>query len=1020
MVTKSTLSLGLFILLGTSVQAQTRSLISLNIDNSVRAQIPHSTHMLVPMAEDQGRVEGSLEMSRMILVLSAPTEADSQLREFLDSQQTLGSPNYHKWLDPDEFGRNFGPSPGDVQTVREWLENEGFKVDSVARSGSWMEFSGMSSQVENAFGTQMHRYMFDGQSHVANATDISIPAALAPVVRGVVSLNDFFEGSKQLRPFPDVNLTGSNGTIHTVGPGDFAKIFNLGPLYDNNLNGSGIIIGVVGVSNIHMSDVQSFRTIFNLPTNNPNVILNGPDPGFLYSSTNEDAAEATLDVEWSGAVAPNATIDLVVSAGTGISDAVELSAAYIVDNNLADILSQSFQRCETPGASAEDIFYLNLWQQAAAQGISVFVSAGDSGADTCQNFRQTSGPAAGPVSVNGDASPPFATAVGGTQFDENGSDSVFWAPNSGPQFTSALGYIPEVVWNVSCDPTVSTCPNNEYDLVAGGGGESVLYPKPSWQSLSLTGMPNDHVRDVPDVSLPAAKHDGYVGCFSGEPTNACIYEESGGTVTSFSNPAVFSGTSASAPAFAGIMAIVDQKTDGRQGLANYVLYQLAAGENYPNCDSGAMTNPAIVPNCIFNDITQGNNSIPGVKGYSATTGYDLASGLGSVNAANLVNAWASAAKSFQGSQTSLVASVDGTSVTSIALEHGQTISVSGAVKAISGNGVPTGAVAFIASQYTAAAYNQMASATLSKGTYQSSLASLPGGQYNVVAHYPGDGTYASSDSNSIPVTVTPEDSSTTLSAIMSASPYSLGLAVLATVAGASKQGTPTGYVNFADAGIPIASMALNSGGQAQLPSCGSGPPGVCVAVGTHTITASYSGDNSFAPSKASPLTVTVQPFLLSTPNSWAYIAAGSKTASYSLTLRANYGFSGVVSLACSGLPNNVSCMVTPTKVNLSSSPSSSVSVSVSLLSNQGFVLPTNPHVMSSQMTWPISFLCILLTMSLWKRCRLCLAVLIVSLSILALSACNTHTTTTNVATFNVTGSSGTTTVSVPLTLTITE
>jgi large repetitive protein len=861
----------LLILVTFSAAAQTPPRISGKIDNSVRVRI-QSVHPLVRVSTDQGPVEANLEMSRMILVLTAGEEADTHIRTFLDSQYTSDSPNYHRWLTPDNFGETFGPSPEDVLLIKTWLEQQGFTVSSVARSGLWMEFSGTASQVENAFQTQMHQYVLRGVTQIANATDVSIPTALAPVVRGVLSLNDFFKSVRPPRPLislrtqtegvtsPDVDLSNSNGVFHALGPGDFAAIFNLKPLYKDNENGSGITIAIVAASNIRISDVQTFRTIFSLPANNPIVILNGPDPGFIYNSTNNDAQEATLDAEWSGAVAPNATIDLVASASTTTSDGVDLSAAYIVDNNLADILSESFESCEVPGGSPEDSFYQNLWQQAAAQGISVFVSAGDGGAAGCQNFRQTSGPAQGPVAVNGYASPPFATAVGGTEFDENGNDSVFWGPNSGPQFTSALGYIPEMVWNESCDPTiVTTCSNNEYSLLAGGGGASMLYPKPSWQSLNVTGMPNDFKRDLPDLSLPAAAHDGYIVCFSGETDSTCIFEGgSNGTITSFSSPGIFHGTSASSPSFAGVMAIVDQKAGRRQGLANYVLYQLAAMESFTNCNSSVMTNPAVSSTCVFNDITEGNNSVPGVPGYSAITGYDLASGLGSVNATNLVNAWSAAAASFHGSQTSLAASVNGAPVTSIAVQHGHAVSVSATVKPVSGNGVPTGAIAFVTSQYTAAAFNPMASGILSDGTYQGSLSSLPGGQYNLMAHYPGDGTYAGSDSNSLAVSITPEGSSTTFNQATESSSYGTVLGILATVTGLSMQGTPTGQLNFADGGSPIASILLNSAGQGQLSSCGSGSQGVCLAVGAHTITASYPGDNSFGPSvTAQPVAVTI-------------------------------------------------------------------------------------------------------------------------------------------------------------------
>jgi subtilase family serine protease len=638
------------------VGAQTRPIISGQIDNSIRTTISHSAHPLARPEFESGRVESDLEMRRMILVLTSGPELDRQLLIFLDSQQTTGSPNYHRWVTPDEFGRTFGPSPNDLLQIKTWLEQQGFIIASIARGGRWIEFSGSAQQVERAFQTQMHRYVVDGITHIANATDVSIPSALAPVILGVLSLNDFFRNQRPRTPLmsqsrsqatrsdsPDVALTNFNA----LGPGDFAAIYNVAPLYRANENGNGTTIGIVAASDVRISDIETFRTIFSLPANNPAIILNGVDPGFIYTQSENYAQEATFDAEWAGAIAPNATIDLVVSAEAETTPGWDLSAAYIVDSNLDSILSESFGDCENT-MKIRDTFYNYLWQQAAAQGISVFVSAGDGGAAGCADFRETSGPPEGAQAikaVSGIASSPFDTAVGGTEFNEKGNDSVFWSANPGPGFANAVGYIPEMVWNQSCDPTVTpTCPKNQFSLLAGGGGVSTIYPKPSWQSLSVTGVPNDLMRDLPDISLSAASHDGYIFCFSGEASSSCSYRLGNtGTVTGFSNAGTFHGTSASAPSFAGIMAIIDQKMGGRQGLANYVLYQLASVENFTACNSSSMTNPEVVSECIFYDITDGDNSIPGVTGHSATTGYDLASGLGSVNAANLVNAWSTVA-----------------------------------------------------------------------------------------------------------------------------------------------------------------------------------------------------------------------------------------------------------------------------------------------------------------------------------------------------------------------------------------
>jgi subtilase family serine protease len=594
-------------------------------------------------------------MDRMILILKSSPEQESQLRTLLDSQQSKGSPHYHRWLTPDEFGQMFGPSAEDIDQVKTWLEGQGFSVGQIPHGRRWMEFSGTASQVESAFQTQMRRYQMDGISHIANASDISIPAALAPVVRGVVSLNDFFRTTPratrhfqvQTNPLgvptvinPEANLNGDNGPYHALAPGDFAIIYNLTPLYSENLDGSGQTIAIVSESDIQLSDVQTFREMFSLPPNDPMVTkVNGQDPG----QTNA-WGEATLDTEWAGAVAPGATLNLVVSDSAGTTPGQDFSAMYIVEYNQAGTMTDSYGSANCEGnMGPRNEFYNSLWQQASAQGISVFVASGDSGAAGCDPHNSTPNPASGGLAVGGVASTPFDTAVGGTEFDEGANEQVFWSmTNALPGFTSVIGYIPEVVWSDNCDPTVQTCDNNEYYIDASEGGISILYPKPLWQLLSLTGAVDPKWRDVPDVSLAAGggEHDGHIICWSGDPSGPCtVTLNSQGAVTGFHHAGTSGGTSAAAPAFAGIMAIINQKYGGRQGLANYTLYQLAANEVWSNCNSSNRTNPSVSSPCIFNDITVGNNDVPGQVGYPAQVGYDLATGLGSVNAANLVNAW---------------------------------------------------------------------------------------------------------------------------------------------------------------------------------------------------------------------------------------------------------------------------------------------------------------------------------------------------------------------------------------------
>ncbi len=820
-----------------------------------RVVLPYTTHPGTKAASDLGRVAGNVAIDRMVLALGGSARQEQALKELLDELHTKSSPRYHQWLTPEQFRVEFGASSEAIQQVTAWLAAQGFNIDRVARSGRWIQFSGTAAQVETAFQTEIHRYEMNGTMHIANATNLSLPSELAPLVSGVLPLHDFSfkqpllgryykvqrDSHGNLVPTDPAFTIANPGITHFLTPGDYAKIYDLTSLYQNAANGSGQTIAIVARSKVEITDVETFRTIFGLPANDPTMIVDGADPGFTFSG---DSVEASLDVEWAGAVAPNATIDLVVSASTATTDGVDLSSAYIVDNNLAPVMTVSFGECETALGTAENAFYNSLWQQAAAQGISVFVSAGDSGAAGCDN--PNFGPAAGGLGVSGLASTPFDTAVGGTEFNENNNDSTFWNSTNGPGFTSAIGYIPETVWNESCDPTVNTCLFNEFNLFAGSGGASNIYAKPSWQTTAIPGVPNDGKRDIPDVSLAAAAvHDGFLVCFAGSCQTTT---DSNGQLVLL-NAAVVGGTSAASPSFAGIMAIIDQQTGQRQGLANYVLYPLAAAENFASCNSSARTNPGTASSCVFNDVTAGNNSVPGQGGFNAGTGYDLATGLGSINAANLVQAFVARAKGLQGTTTAL-ASNGSTSV-----QHGQPVSFTVTVQPVAGTITPTGSVSLITNLQGAAGPGSVVTigaGGLNNGVFTGSFANLPGGQYNVSAHYPGDPNFQGSDSNAIAVNVTKEASTTSLTS-SSSFPYGEEFPLHTVVTGASGQGNASGTITFSDGSSQLALVPLNIEGQADfLPA---GP--LTLTVGTHTLGASYSGDNSFNPSAAQPVTVTV-------------------------------------------------------------------------------------------------------------------------------------------------------------------
>ena len=572
------------------------------VDDSVRVARPGNVHPLARAEFDAGAAPAETRMDRMILLLKPDAAQESALEALLAAQQDPQSPEYRRWLTPEEYGARFGVADSDLNTLVAWLTAHGFQAEPAPASRRQIVFSGTAGQVQSAFHTEVHIYNVNGARHYANAQDPSIPQAFGEVVAGVVSLNDFESQPMHhgLAPIGSSQPEFTSGGTHYLAPADFATIYDSASLYTQSIDGTGQSVAVAGRSNLNLSDVQSFRSQFGLPANNPTVIVNGTNPGIVSSS---EQTEATLDVEWSGASAPKASIQFVVSASTNTSDGITLSSQYIVNNNLAPVLTLSFGNCEAVIGSAGNQFWSSLWQQAAAQGMTVLVAAGDSGAAGCDS--PSSATAVQGAAVNGLCSSPYSTCVGGTQFSDTANPSAYWSASNSSTFASALSYIPEAAWNQS--GTVA----GGSDLWAGGGGASEVYSKPAWQLGP--GVPADGRRDVPDVSLTASTHDAYI-----IEMNGSLY--------------AVGGTSAPTPAFGGLMALAAQKAAARLGNANPELYALATSQ--------ANAGPA-----VFHDATTGNNSVPGQTGFNAGVGYDLVTGLGSVDAALLVNHWGGGATS---------------------------------------------------------------------------------------------------------------------------------------------------------------------------------------------------------------------------------------------------------------------------------------------------------------------------------------------------------------------------------------
>jgi hypothetical protein len=824
------------------------------INNNERVPLSGTTPSFLAESADTGRIPGSQNSGRMLLMLAPTPEQELAAQQLVSALHDASSPLFHKWLTPTQFGQQFGLADSDAGQVQQWLQSQGLTVHEVSQSRRFIVFSGSASQVETAFSTEMHTYTYKGKSFISNSSDIQIPAALQPVVRGVVRLLSNPKADSALVLGPKVHFKKSNGNFtfddgsHYMTPADFATIYNVKPLYAAGIDGTGQTIAIVGRSNIDVQNVRDFRTNLGLPTNDPQIIVNGDDPGQTFN----DMPEAMLDVTWSGAVAPMATIKFVVSQ-SNFSDGVDISAAYIVDHDLAPVMSTSYGSCESAMGPVGTAFYNSLWQQAAAEGITAFVSAGDNGGAGC-DAPGGGMYASGGLAVNGIASTPYNVAVGGTQFDDTANPSAYWSDTSDPTTgQSVLSYIPELVWNESSnDP-------NAPSLWAGSGGVSSLYAKPDWQTAP--GVPNDGKRDLPDFSLTAALHDGYLVCLF----SSCSFGEFFYTA---------GGTSLSSPSAAGIMALVNQKMGGQpQGVANYVFYRLAGTPG------------------VYHDTTKGDNKVPDTSGqytvgYSAGPGYDLATGLGSFDANALVNNWHTAVSTVSSSTTLKLANGQPMPVI-----HGAPVQFQASVTCTGTCKAPSGTVVLQSTSPTgdssaAGAGALIAGASASSASLTTST--IPGGTSSITARYSGDGTYYASTSAPVPVTVTAEPSQTFVGSVGGGSwipgpisvGYGLPLYLGIVVGGNSGFGYPTGQVTLTADGQPIQTghydggtgtftigpMILNYGEKSGVLSPGINPtsesssfpilPAV-LSAGPHQLQASYPGDASFAASQSTPYSFTV-------------------------------------------------------------------------------------------------------------------------------------------------------------------
>ena len=968
--------------------------------------LPGNTHPMARAGNDRGELADQQAVTRMQLLLQRGAAQESALQQLMAQQLDPGSPKYHAWLTPQEFGEQFGPAESDLQAVKNWLTSEGFTGLKVNNGRTMIEFRGTAGMVRNAFHTPIHRLSVNGEDRFANMDDPKIPAALMPVVSGVLGLNNFRKKPMihRLGKFRRDGSTGQitplftfndvNGTFYGMGPADFAKIYNI-PLA---ANGSGQSIAIVGRTNINIQDVRDFRTVFGLPANDPQIVLNGPDPGLVSG----DEGESDLDVEWSGAVAPKAKIILVATQATQTDgvDGVDASAIYIVDNNLAPIMSESYGSCEANLGASGNAFFNSLWQQAAAEGITVLVSSGDNGSAGCDDPNSESSATAG-IAVSGIASTPYNVSMGGTDFDQAGIQTTFWNPtNAAGSQLSAMGYIPEITWNDSCanagltgcNSVTSSSPS--LNIVAGSGGPSKVYTKTQapWQ----TGF-GDTARDTPDVSLFASDGQNgsfYIVCESDEN----IVGDTGCDLSKFTPTSPFhdfqavGGTSASAPAFAGIMALVNQKTGHRQGNANITLYALAKGETFSSCNSSDKTSGSSSnTTCIFNDITKGTVSVPcagaalncsktssggfgvlaassTVVAYGTATGYDLATGLGSVNVANLLNMWST--PTLLSTTTTLTSSPS-----TISGPVGTSFLFSGKVTKSSGTATPTGAVVF---ENTTTSFPADSATLDGSGNYSVNTAFLPAGAYSIKAHYGGDSKYAASDSAALSVNLAKQNSTVVVSFVNSSgalstasqtvaygSPYILrvdvtnaaGTACQNAASGAVAFVCPSGSVNLTDNGSALAdfpnAQTPNASATAKLNDRGfAEDQPIQLNAGAHAIKASYTADTASSynsQSASNTLAVTVTQAMTTTTviaGALSVTAGGNITLNATVSSQSNssVGPSGTVQFLSGGANLGAAAPCTPTGASSSTGASCKATLMTTLSAlPPGLFVPRPPN-----------------------------------------------------------------------------
>lgn len=707
------LALGLATGLSGPADAQTgtaaRVLITGPIDNSRLVPLRGNTRPEANSRNDRGRVPDAYPMIHMQLLLRRPPERERSLEQYLEEIHDRASPSFHHWLTPGQLAQRFGLAEQDLTTITAWLRQSGFTVNTVYPSTLMIDFSGTAGMVRKAFHCEIHSLEVRGERHIANMSDPQIPAALAPAVVGVVSLSDFRPHTMRV-PRAQYSVSGGEALI---APADLATIYNLNPLFAAGDSGQNQTIVVIEDTDVYSTaDWTTFRDTFGLSAYTTGTFTeihpapasgsnNCRDPRVVAGGAD---AEAILDAEWASAAAPSAAIELASCADSGSTFGGLIALENLLNESESPpaIVSISYGECEAENGATANAAYVSTYEQAVAEGVSVFVAAGDDGAASCD--AKVSDASHG-LGVSGFASTPYNVAVGGTDFGDTyaGTEGDYWSSSNSADYGSALSYVPEIPWNDSCAGSLlasyegydtsdgsngfcnSTAGASYLTTDAGSGGASgcasgspstagvvggscVGTAKPSWQS-GVPGIPEDGVRDLPDVSLFAANglwRHYYVFCWSdtaagGAPCTGAPSGWSGGGGTSFSSPIL-----------AGIQALVNQSVGSRQGNPNSVYYSLAASQAASGLSCNSTEGNSVASGCVFYDVTEGNMDVDCAgsidcydpagsygslsttstsysQAYGAATGWDFATGVGTPNAYNLVSFWTSSDLSLSGS-----------------------------------------------------------------------------------------------------------------------------------------------------------------------------------------------------------------------------------------------------------------------------------------------------------------------------------------------------------------------------------